>query len=615
MSAFVKVIKDTFVPLAPKDGLKQPGEGVLNAQLEVPPHTSFIDMIDYNECFTDVGDEEVRVGNKEPSIASKEESFSDSSSFEEGRIHRKLKRRQIELIAIGGTIGVSLFVNIGNPLKNGGPLSLLIAFIMWCLPILEITSVCAEMVCYLPIRGAPFCIFADRFVDEAFGVMASWNFWVLECALIPFELTLFNTLIHYWVDDYSPAIPLAAELVAYFFINVAAVKWYGEAEFWLCIGKVLLAVGLMLFTFITMVGGNPDHQAFGFTNWKHSPVMLEYITTGPLGRFQGWLYCLINASYMIAGPEYLSMAAGETINPRKVLPSAFKGVFFRLSTFFIGGALCVGILCNSRDPLLLTAITNGLPGAGSSPYTIAMHNMGIKVLPSVLNAALLTSCFSAGNSYTFCSSRTLYGLAMQGRAPKIFSYCSRNGVPIFCVIVSLCWGCLGFLQVNENTNTVLNWIINLITASQLINYCVILFTYLHFRRAFTAQGFNRDELTFKAWFQPWACIVTLVIVFIMVWLQGYTVFLPNGWWSVETFLFSYLMIFVDIAIFIIWKLYKRTKYRSDPMAVDLVTGLEEVEMHERMLERRRLLYKERPNAVVRLLNRVSGFLFGSDEVC
>lgn len=638
--SIIQLAKDTFIPVPPH---ALPNEYCLNAQaesyqtpksraaiikLEEELGTSNDDnasgIVEYDECFVNDdftnADLEHNYKREIDNLHIKDESYSDTTStaanseqywkYEEGRTHRKLKRRQIELIAIGGTIGVSLFVNIGSALKTGGCLSLLLGFMMWCAPILEITCCCAEMVCYLPIKGAPFCIFAERFVDEAFGVMASWNFWVLECALIPFELTLFNTLIHFWTSDYSPGIPIACELAAYFFINVAAVKWYGEAEFWLCIGKVLLAVGLMFFTFITMVGGNPQHEAFGFTNWKHTPVMLEYFNEGALGRFQGWLSCLISASYMIAGPEYLSMAAGETVNPRKILPGAFKGVFFRLSTFFIGGALCVGILCNARDPLLLNAISNGLPGAGSSPYTIAMHNMGIKILPHILNAMLLTSCFSAGNSYTFCSSRTLYGLAVQGRAPIIFSYCNKQGVPIFAVLISLCWGCLGFLQLSENANTVLNWIINLITASQLINYCVILFTYLHFRRAVIKQGLDRSKFTFKAWFQPWACIVTLCLVFIMVWLQGYTVFLP-GYWSVDTFLFSYLMIFIDIAIFIVWKVFKRTKYQSNPANVDLFTGLEEVEAHEAILERQRLLYKK-VGRWERYIQQISQYLFGKN---
>ncbi|QPG76841.1 hypothetical protein FOA43_004235 [Brettanomyces nanus] len=581
----------TFIAVAPPTNSKTLSED----QPAPPKESKILGSDEQQEYVTEISDDQ---------------SSGTIVNFEIGTTHRRLARRQIELIAIGGTIGVSLFVNIGTSLKQGGPLSLLLGFSLWCIPILEITACCAEMVCYLPIKGAPFCIFADRFVDEAFGVMASWNFWVLECALIPFELTLFNTLIHYWVANYSAAIPISVEMVVYFLINVAAVRWYGEVEFWLCMGKVLLAVGLMFFTFITMVGGNPDHQAFGFHNWKDSPVMLEYIGTGALGRFQGFLACLISGAYMIAGPEYLSMAAGETINPRRVLPGAFKGVFFRLTTFFIGGALCVGILCNARNPLLLNAIADGKPGAGSSPYTIAMYEMGIKVLPSILNAMLLTSCFSAGNSYTFCSSRTLYGLSRQGRAPRVFSYCNKQGVPIYSVLLSLVWGCLAFLQLNENSNTVLNWIINLITESQLINYAVILFTYLHFRRATMAQGLDRSSLPFKAWLQPWACSITLAIVIAMIGIQGYTVFLP-GWWSTETFLFSYLMVFVDIAIYIGWKLIKRTKYRRNAKEVDLMTGLEEVEIHEKLLERQSLIYHKHSKAYY-FFSKINKILFGSN---
>lgn len=634
--AVLTAAKDTFIPVPPSEiPHLSDFDHPLNAQVEVyarnsgdeeesrNSHSEELEYTDYNDCFDskDLTKEDLNHDiKKEIDNLNINEKFIENSSssdiiskvhhLEHGRTHRKLQRRQIELIAIGGTIGVALFVNIGTSLKNGGCLSLLLAFSIWCFPILEITCCCAEMVCYLPIKGAPFCVFADRFVDEAFGVMASWNFWVLEGALIPFELTLFNTLIHFWTADYSLAIPIVVELVVYFLINLAAVKWYGEVEFWLCIFKVLLSIGLMLFTFITMVGGNPQHHAFGFINWKSTDPMLEYIHVGGLGRFQGWLSCLIQASYMIAGPEYLSMAAGETINPRKVLPGAFKGVFYRLSTFFVGGALCVGILCNARDPLLLDALSNGKPGAGSSPYTIAMHNMGIKVLPTILNILLMTSCFSAGNSYTFCSSRTLYGLAIQRRAPKIFSYCNKQGVPIFAVLVSLAWGALAFLQVSKNSNVVLNWITSLITSSQLINYFIILVTYLHFRRAVIKQGIDRSKFTFKAWGQPYLCAITLTVVFIMIWIDGYYVFLP-GSWSTSTFLFTYLMCFVDFGIVVAWKFIKGTKYRSNPMEVDLHTGLEEVILHELMLEKKRTLYQQK-SPMARTWERLNEFLFGKN---
>ena len=119
-----------------------------------------------------------------------------------------------------------------------------------------------------------------------------------------------------------------------------AVKWYGETEFWMALGKVLLIVGLLFYTFIAMLGGNPLGDRFGFRYWKNpgsftSPKAYSY--TGDLGRFIGFLSCLIQASFTIAGPDYVSMAAGETENPRVVLQRAFKAVFYRLTTFFMLG--------------------------------------------------------------------------------------------------------------------------------------------------------------------------------------------------------------------------------------------------------------------------------------
>ncbi|GMF06367.1 unnamed protein product [[Candida] boidinii] len=192
------------------------------------------------------------------------------------------------------------------------------------------------MVSYLPI-SSPFVRIADRAVDPAFGFMAGWNFWVLESSLVPFEITLVNSLLHYWGDDYSPAIPISCQLAAYFVISLSAVKYYCEVEFWMALGKVVLAVGLMLFVFVTMVGGNPKHDAYGFRYW--STPMVEYIHTGALGRFQGFVASITKFCFVVAGPEYVSQIAGETINPRKVLPSAYKQVAIRLTVFFVGGAL------------------------------------------------------------------------------------------------------------------------------------------------------------------------------------------------------------------------------------------------------------------------------------
>jgi len=193
-------------------------------------------------------------------------------------------------------------------------------------------------------------------------------------------------------------------------INIFGVSWYGECEFWLALGKVILILGLIAFTFVTMLGGNPLKDRYGFRYWRDPGPFAENIKTGDLGRFLGFLACLIQASFTIAGPEVVSMAAGEAENPRVVLPKAFKGVFYRLTCFFVLGSLAVGIVVPYNDPVMAAAFKEGKPGAAASPYVIAMDRLRIPVLPHIVNALVFTSAFSAGNSFVYCASRSLYGL-------------------------------------------------------------------------------------------------------------------------------------------------------------------------------------------------------------
>ncbi|KAI0835806.1 amino acid permease/ SLC12A domain-containing protein [Hypoxylon sp. FL0890] len=488
--------------------------------------------------------------------------------------HRKLKSRHIQLIGIGGTIGTAFYVSIGQGLLDGGPGSLFIAFSLWCTVILAITMCMAEMVTYLPI-SSPFIRFAGRYVDEAFGFAAGWNFFVFEAMLVPFEVTACNVIIHFWSDIVPAGAMIAIVLVLYALINLLAVKWYGETEFWAALGKVLLIVGLIIFTFVVMLGGNPQHDRFGFRYWYEPGSFAEYYTAGSLGRFQGFMQCLIMASFTIAGPDYVSMAAGEAENPRVVMPKAFNAVFYRLTSFFMLGSLCVGILVPYNDQELTQAFANSAPGAAASPYVVAMNRLGIPILPHIMNAMVLTAAFSAGNSYVYCASRSLYGLALEGKAPKFLTRCTRRGVPIYCVILVLLIALLAFLQVSENASVVLSWFVSLVTASQLINYSVICFTYICFHRALRAQGISRDTLPYKSFFQPYAAYFALASTFIMTFIGGYTVFLP-GKWNVPKFLFSYTMIGVCPVLFVGWKLIHRTRFRR-PYEVDLQKDVAAVE--------------------------------------
>ncbi|KLJ13587.1 hypothetical protein EMPG_11480 [Blastomyces silverae] len=436
----------------------------------------------------------------------------------------------------------------------------------------------AEMVTYLPI-SSPFIRFAGRYVDEAFGVATGYNFFVFEAAMVPFEIVACNVIIHYWSDAVPAAGIITIVLVAYGVINFFAVQWYGESEFWLALGKALLIIGLIIFTFVTMLGANPLGDRYGFRYWREPGSFAELYKTGDLGRFLGFLQCLILASFTIAGPDYVSMAAGETENPRYVLPRAFNAVFYRLTTFFVLGSLCVGIVVPYNDQTMADAFEKGLPGAAASPYVVAMDRLQIKVLPHIVNAMVLGAAFSAGNSYVYCASRSLFGLALEGKAPRIFAKCNKHGVPIYCVLLVLLIALLSFLQVSNEAAVVLDWFVSLVTASQLLNFFAVAFTFTRFMKALDAQGVSRDSLPYKGFLQPYlayyACVGTLTMAFV----GGYTVFLP-GKWSIPTFLFSYTMIALCPVLFFGWKLIKKTKWLK-PHEVDLFKDVAEIDEYTR----------------------------------
>lgn len=500
-------------------------------------------------------------------------------------VSRSLTGRMVNFISFSAAISTSLYISIGSGLLKGGPLGLLIGYSFWTFIIYLLSSCAGEMTCYLPVH-LPYINFLGRTVDEALEIAAGYNFYFMYSIYIPFEITAVNSMIHYWRDDYSPIIPLVIQILLYLIINIFVVRIYGEAEFWLAISKLLLTSGLIFFTFIAMVGGNPKHDAFGFRNWRIDGAPLnEYISTGASGNFQAILGATINASFTIIGPELLSVVAGEAQNPRgtKKYPGsmaiAFHTVIYRLVIFYVLGALSVGILVAYNDKSLINNSGSG-SNASSSPYVIAMVNLGIKGLPDLINAVIITAAFSAGNSFMYCSSRILYAMSTQGVAPRIFSAVTKNGVPIYCIGVSVGFSLLSLMQLGTGSSNALGYIVSLCTGSQVLNYVYMAIAYIGFYRAVKVQNINRDEFVYKSWFQPYSVYFTLFFLIAMVCVLGYTVFLPGNW-SIDEFLFSYIMLFTSIFIAICWKVFKKTEFKfNKPQEADLISGLELVEQHE-----------------------------------
>ncbi|THY71476.1 putative amino acid transporter [Aureobasidium pullulans] len=476
--------------------------------------------------------------------------------------HRRLGSRQLQLTAIAGSIGASLFVAIGSGVSSG-PLCLLFSFIFWATIVFSIAQCQTEIVTLFPLDGS-FIRLAGRMVDPALGVTAGWNLFFAQTSFVIFEATVINTLVTYWGYDQSPAVLISVSLVLYLALNIYRADVFGEAEFWLSLCKILLATGLIVYTLVVMLGGNPLHDRFGFRYWKEPGL---WTGDSPVARLESFVNAVNVAGFVMSGPEYISMVAGEAKDPRRTVPRAFNTIMSRLIVFFIGGALCVGILVPSND----STLTNGSDTyAGASPYVISMRRLQIPVLPSIVNAALLTSIVSAGNAYTFNASRSLHALALDGQAPAFLRRLNKNGVPYMAVIAVMLLSCLAFLALGSGSSKVLSWILNFCTASQMLNWAIMSATWIRFNAAVKAQNVDRQSyLPVLSRWQPYAAYWALFWATIFLWVQGYAVFL-KGNWSVATFIFNYGIIALTGGIGIVWKVVKGTRFHRSK-EVDLAS--------------------------------------------
>ena len=318
-----------------------------------------------------------------------------------------------------------------------------------------------------------------------------------------------------------------------------------------------------------MCGGNPKHDAYGFRHWQGSSAFAQQFGSDKQGGFEGFLGALWEAAFCVVGPEYVSMIAGEAVRPSIHVKTAFKVIYWRMAIFFVGSCLAVGTIIAYNDPTFVAFLSSAQNSSSvsASPYLIAMQNLGIRILPSVVCALLVTTIFSAGNTYVYAATRTLHSLAEAGHAPKQLRYCTKNGVPIYCLlVVVLCFPLISLIQLSSSSARALAMLLQMITPSGLINFIVICITYLQFHKACKVQGVDRSKLPYCGRFQPYCGWIALVWMILILILQDYTALYP---WSTMEFFIHYAMVIFAVCLFFGWKLLKKTRFVR-PCEMDLV---------------------------------------------
>ncbi|KAJ4345331.1 uncharacterized protein N0V89_011461 [Didymosphaeria variabile] len=490
-----------------------------------------------------------------------------------GDTHRGLKSRHIQFLALGGAIGTGLFVGSGGILALVGPAPLFMAYLSMMMVVWCVMNNLAEIVTYLPMKGITIPYFVKRYVDSSLAFAVGWNYWYAYAILVAAEATAGSILLDYWNTPVPAGAWIAIFMIVILFLNIVAVGIFGEAEFWFASIKFLTIMGLIILGVVIMLGGSPNDQGrLGFRYWNNPGAFTPYLVDGNTGKFLGYWTAFVRAGFaFITSPELIALAAGETIAPRRNIPKAARRFVWRLAIFYGLGSLIIGIIVPSDDPRLLSPSSN----ATASPFVIGIARAGIRGLNHVINAAILTSAWSAGNAFLFSGSRILYGMALHGDAPKIFGKTSKNGVPWVAVLATWAIGLLAFLNVSNTGAQVFTWFSNISTISGFLAWIVVMITYIRFRKALVFQGLLHT-LPFRTPFQPYFTYFVLGVVSVLTLTNGFQVFFPSKW-SVSDFLAAYITLPIFIVLYLGHKAWFRTSWAVRIKDIDVVSGKREMD--------------------------------------
>ncbi|KAF5973109.1 amino acid permease [Fusarium coicis] len=520
----------------------------------------------------------------------------------ETSLHRGLKARHITMIAIGGAIGTGLIIGTGKALAQAGPGSVFICYTVVGFVVFLVMAALGEMAAWLPM-SAGFTGYASRFCDPSLGFALGWTYWFKYIIVTPNQLTAAALVIQYWVDrdKVNPGVFITIFLITIVVINYFGIRFFGELEFWLSSFKVIVIIGIILFSLVLALGGGPDHDRKGFRYWSNpgyvflpslslglanrNSAFKPYIMTGDAGRFLGFWSCMVNATFAYLGTELVGVTVAEAQNPRKTVPRAIKLTFYRILFFYCLSVLLVGMIVPYNSPELAFA-TKAQAGASASPFVVAADIAGVKVLPHIVNACICVFVFSASNSDLYIASRTLYGLASDGAAPAIFKKTDKHGVPIYALALSASFCLLAYMNVADDSTKVFGYFVNLTTIFGLMSWISILTTHIWWCRAKKAQGLANEALPYVAPFGMWGSIAALAMCILIALTKNYDVFVRDaatgkifGGEKYKTFITGYLGIPVYLILIFGHKFI--TKSRGvKPHEADFYTGKDVIDREE-----------------------------------
>lgn len=325
-------------------------------------------------------------------------------------LKRGLKNRHVQLLAIGGAIGTGLFLGSGRSISLAGP-SILLTYLI------------TGIICFFMMRALgelllsnldhhSFIDFVEEYLGDRAAFITGWTYWFCWLSLAMADLTAVGLYMQYWIPWMPQWIPALVVLAVLLIMNLTAVKHFGEMEFWFALIKVIAIVSLIIIGLIMILTGfTTNAGAAGFANlWNYG----GWFPNGAMGFILSFQMVV----FAFTGIELVGLTAGETENPKKVIPMAINNIPLRIILFYIGSLAIIMSIYPwiAVDP-------------NSSPFVAVFNAVGILAAASIVNFVVLTSAASATNSGIFSTSRMIYALSKRGHAPSRMKRLTNHAVP------------------------------------------------------------------------------------------------------------------------------------------------------------------------------------------
>lgn len=416
---------------------------------------------------------------------------------EEGRheardLHRGLKDRHIQMIALGGAIGVGLFLGASRAIAVAGP-GLLMSYALGGLIVFFIMRALGELLLYRPVAGS-FATYAEEFIGPFAGFATGWSYWFTWVTIGMAEITAVAVYVHYWFPELPQWIPALTTLAVLYAVNRISVALFGELEFWFALIKVVTIVAMILIGLaIIFFDITPLGRTASFSNlWSHQGFM-------PFGIL-GVVMTLQIVMFAYQGVELIGVTAGEAQNPEKVLPSATNSIIWRILAFYIGALVVMMALVpwNELKP-------------GISPFVFVFERIGIPGAAGLINFVVITAAASSCNSGIFSTGRMLYTLAQFRQAPQAFGKVNRHHLPANAITFSAGLMSIGVLLNYVVPEQVFTWVTSISLIGALWTWSVIVIAHLGYRKAVAAG--QAKAVAFR---MPGAPYMNWVVVAFMV---------------------------------------------------------------------------------------------------